>query len=223
MPADAILSRRGPRVFRRCEFTGPGTAICGITAWSLSGPAPAEYLLGAMPAAAETTLQQTGLAVVEVKRIRLPDYLDTTDILERRGNQLVSSLTGRWSERLSVGMARALIASLASRLPHLVVTATPVGRPAMQILLDVAAFEARPDHQVDFVARWAILDGSTAKCAARNRRPWWKLSRARAMTRWSRRCRGLSTTWPGGSPPASNVVYGRASENSVTRIAASFH
>lgn len=138
-----------------------GAGMCGITACSLSGPLPAQYVLGASPPATATTVPQTGLPVVEVKRVQVPDYLDTTDILERRGNQLVPSSTGRWGERLSIGIARALIASLASRLPHLLVTATPVARPARQILVDVAAFEARPDHQVVLVARWTILDGAT--------------------------------------------------------------
>jgi uncharacterized lipoprotein YmbA len=138
-----------------------GTAVFGIAACSLSGPPPAEYVLGAMPAATATTLSQTGLPVVEVKRIQLPDHLDTTDILERRGNQLVPSPTGRWGERLSVGITRALTASLAARLPRLVVTATPLGRPTRQILVDVAALESRLDHHVVLVARWTILDGAT--------------------------------------------------------------
>jgi uncharacterized lipoprotein YmbA len=114
-----------------------------------------------MPAATETTLPQAGLPVVAVNHVQLPEYLDTTDILERRNNQLVPSPTGRWGERLSVGMTRALTASLAARLPRLVVTATPVGRPTRQILVDVAAFESRPDHQVVLVARWTILDGAS--------------------------------------------------------------
>ena len=149
------------RVARTALLVLFGTAVFGITACSLSGPPPAEFVLGAVPAATETMVPQTRLPVIEVNRVQLPDYLDTTDILERRGNQLVPSSTSRWGERLSVGMGRALIASLASRLPHLVVTATPVGRPARQILVDVAAFEARPDHHVVLVARWTILDGAT--------------------------------------------------------------
>ena len=113
-----------------------------------------------MPQAPPKTVPQTGLPVVELKRVQLPDYLDTTDILERRGNQLIPSSTGRWGERLSVGMTRALTASLAARLPGMVVTATPpVERPARQILVDVSAFEPRENHQVVLVARWTILDG----------------------------------------------------------------
>ncbi len=156
--ATASLRRQ---FFRATVLVFFGTAVLGIAACSLSGPAPAEYVLGAMPGATETTVAQTGLPVVEVRRVQLPDYLDTTDLLERRGNQLVPSPTGRWGERLSVGMTRALIAALAARLPRLVVTATPLGRPTRQILVDVAAFEARPDHQVILVARWTILDGAT--------------------------------------------------------------
>jgi uncharacterized protein len=147
--------------FRATVLVFLGTAVLGIAGCSLSGPPPAEYVLGAMPATAETTVPQTGLPVVEVNRIDLPDYLDTTDILERQGNQLVPSLTGRWGERLSVGMSRALTAALAARLPGLVVTATPAGPTTRQILVDVAAFEARPDHHVVLVARWTILDGGT--------------------------------------------------------------
>jgi uncharacterized lipoprotein YmbA len=131
---------------------------------SLSGPRPAEYVLGAMPTATANTVPETELPVVEVKRVQLPAYLDTTDILTRRGNQLIPSSTGRWGERLSVGMTRALTASLAARLTRMVVTATPpIGRPAWQIFVDVSAFEPRSDHQVVLVARWTIADGASRR------------------------------------------------------------
>jgi len=134
-----------------------GAACIGLAACSLPGPAPAEYVLGALPSAKPTALSQTRMPVVEVKRVTVPDYLDTTDIVERSGNQLIPSSTGRWGERLSLGMTRALIAALSVRLPGFVVTASPVTRPAHQILVDVAAFEVMPDRQVVFVARWTVL------------------------------------------------------------------
>jgi predicted ATPase/DNA-binding winged helix-turn-helix (wHTH) protein/uncharacterized lipoprotein YmbA len=160
---DAAAPRCPMRAVSRATFLAlSGAAILGIAACSLSGPAPAEYVLGRMPAATAITLTQTGLPVIELKRVQLPDYLDTTDIMERRGNQLVPSSTGRWGERLSIGMRRALTASLGSRLPGMVVTATPpIERPAIQILVDVAAFEARVDHQVILVARWSIAGGTS--------------------------------------------------------------
>lgn len=114
-----------------------------------------------MPPAAATTISQKGWPIIEVKRVQLPDYLDTTDIVERRGNQLLPRPTGRWSERLSVGMTRALSASLAARLPRMLVTATtPVERPARLLLVDVTAFEWRADRQVVLVARSTIMDGA---------------------------------------------------------------
>ena len=137
--------------------------MVGLAACSGAGPVPAEYVLGTMPAtpATATTVHQTGLPVIELKRVRLPDYLDSTAILERRGNQLVPRATGRWGERLSVGTSRALTAALAARLPRMVVTATPpVERPARQVLVDVADFEAREGHVVVLAARWSITDGS---------------------------------------------------------------
>ena len=161
MKQAAALACPRKRVSMRAALVFLGAAVLGLAACSLSGPPPALYVLGSMPAATRALVPQTRLPVVEVNRVQLPDYLDTTDILERSGNQLVPSSTSRWGERLSVGMARALVASLASRLPDLVVTATPVGRPARQILVDVAAFESRPDRRVVLVARWTILDGAT--------------------------------------------------------------
>ena len=134
-----------------------GAACLGLAACSLPGPAPAVYVLGPLPSAKPTVLSQTGMPVVEVKRVQVPDYLDTTDIVERSGNQLIPSSTGRWGERLSLGMTRALIAALSARLPGVVVTASPVTRPSRQILVDAVAFEVTPDHQVLFVARWTVL------------------------------------------------------------------
>lgn len=139
----------------------PGVAILAMAACSLPGPPPAEYVISAMPPATATTVSQKGWPIIEVKRVQLPDYLDTTDIVERRGNQLLPSSTGRWSERLSVGMTRALSASLAARLPKMLVTATtPVERPTRLLVVDVAAFEWREDRQVVLVARSTIINGA---------------------------------------------------------------
>jgi uncharacterized lipoprotein YmbA len=61
-------------------------------------------------------------------------------------------------------MTRALAASLAARLPHAMVTATPpIERPARQILVDVGAFEATADHKVVLAVRWTVLDGASRR------------------------------------------------------------
>lgn len=135
-------------------------AMVALSACSLAGPPPAEYVLGPIPAGKATTIPQPGLPIVEVERVRVPDYLDTTDILRREGNRLVPSPTGRWGERLSVGLTRALTASLSLRLPRMVVTATsPLERPTWQILVDLADFEPSEDKVV-LVARWTIVEGA---------------------------------------------------------------
>ena len=144
-----------------------GVAALGLVTCSTPGPLPAKYVLGPMPVATATTVSQSALPIVEVERVQLPDYLDTTDILERRGNQLVSSETGRWGERLSIGMTHALIISLASGLPGMMVTETsPAGRPALQVLVDVAAFESRAEGQVVLVARWVVANGASRRIIA---------------------------------------------------------
>ena len=132
-----------------------GSAACGM-----SGPPPVEYVLGAAPTATTATSQVTELPVLQVMTVRLPDYLDTADLLVRNGNQLTPSKSGRWGERLSAGMTRALASDLAARLPTMVVTTTtPVKSPERRLLVDVSAFEARPDRQVVLAARWTIADG----------------------------------------------------------------
>jgi uncharacterized protein len=126
----------------------------------LSGPPPAEYIIGTAPAPASVTTPLTGRPIIEVKPVQLPDYLDTRDLLVRRGNQVVASQSGRWGERLSVGMTRALATSLAARLRGVdVTTAAPVERPTRQVLVDVTTFEASANQEVVLVARWAIIDG----------------------------------------------------------------
>lgn len=133
----------------------------GLAACSLAGPPPTEYVLGSPTAATTTTKSQTGLPVVQVLPVQLPDYLDTTDLLVRSGSQIIPSPTGRWGERLSVGVTRDLVASIAARLPYLTVTASPpIDRPARQVLVDIVSYEATGDRRVILLARWTITDGT---------------------------------------------------------------
>ncbi|MCR6631440.1 MAG: PqiC family protein [Magnetospirillum sp.] len=140
-----------------------GIAGLALTA-CMSGPPPAVYILGTMPAAAPGNAIQAGLPVVELKSVRVPDYLDTTDLVLYRNGQVTFSQTGRWGERLSVGVTRTLAAGLASRLPGMrVTTAQPVERPARQILVDLESFEARADGRMVLVALWSIIDGAARR------------------------------------------------------------
>ena len=49
----------------------------------------------------------------------------------------------------------------------MMVTGTsPAGRPALQVLVDVDAFETRAEGQVVLVARWVVADGASRRTIA---------------------------------------------------------
>jgi uncharacterized lipoprotein YmbA len=136
-----------------------GVALCGC-----AGPPKHDYVLGAPVAATSASTVQTALPVVQIERVRVPDYLDTRDILTRSDGEVVASQTGRWAERLSVGVRRALVASLATQLTGVVVTSgQPVEPPILRVLVDVTAFEATANRQVVLAARWTVTDGTGEK------------------------------------------------------------
>jgi uncharacterized lipoprotein YmbA len=97
--------------------------------------------------------------VVELRTVSLPDYLDTSEILARDGrNELKVSRTGQWAERLSVGVARALSASLARRLPGILMTRDALSSQTYRsLLVDVDAFDIRPDGHCVLTAHWSVL------------------------------------------------------------------
>ena len=137
-------------------LTTLSVAGCGF-----GGPAPTLYVLGAPSPALTVTRPQAGLPVVEVASVRVPDYLDSTDLSVRNREQIVPSQTGRWGERLSVGVTRALTADLASLLPQAIVTATtPIEQPARRVLVDISDFAARADGPVFLAARWTVTDAT---------------------------------------------------------------
>ena len=156
----AVVRRRW-RLARLGRSGWLAALMLALAACSSPAPLPTKYVLGAPPDAAAASLAQTGLPVVEVKLVRMPDYLDTTDLLVRSGGEIVASGKARWGERLSLGVTRALVLALAARVPDMAVIMAPsVERPARQVLVDITAFESRSDRQVVFAGRWTITDGA---------------------------------------------------------------
>src|SRR5580658_47957 len=98
--------------------------------------------------------------VIQLQRVLIPDDLDTPDILLRVGaHEIHESATGRFGERLSLGVTHALRSDLASRLPlYTIVLAQPAERPARQILVNVDAFDVWPTGRCVLVADWTLLD-----------------------------------------------------------------
>ena len=151
------MTRRLLTTFLRRATVLVATALV-LVACAAAGPPPVTYVLGTPAAVGEAVEPLAGRPVIEVRPVLVPDYLDVTDILVRGGENVVAaSPTGRWGERLSVGVTRALAAGLARRLPdRIVVMTAPADRPASQVLAEVEAFEARPDGMVVLVARWRV-------------------------------------------------------------------
>jgi uncharacterized lipoprotein YmbA len=129
------------------------------------------YIL--VPPAAEANNAELllGRPVIDLQPVLVPDYLDTSDLLVRReANIVVASATGRWGERLSVGVNRALAQGLMRRLPDFAVTTSKSAeRPRCAILVDIESFETYADRPVVLVARWSVMTGSTANTIAGER------------------------------------------------------
>jgi uncharacterized lipoprotein YmbA len=98
--------------------------------------------------------------VMQLQRVLIPYYLDTNDILLRVGaHEIHESATGRFGERLSLGITHGLRSDLASRLPlYTIALAQSAGRPARQILVNVDAFDVWPTGRCVLVADWTILE-----------------------------------------------------------------
>ena len=118
--------------------------------YSLDGVVDAETQAGALAERPSMQLQ----------RVLIPDYLDTSDIMLRVGtHELRESPTGRFGERLSLAVTHALRADIASRSPpYTVVLAQSADGPTRQILVTVEAFDVWPTGHCVLVADWTILD-----------------------------------------------------------------
>lgn len=126
----------------------------------LSGRPRQVYALSDAP---EGSLELTGVGTgpeLQLRRVLVPDYLDSTDILIRVGaHELRESPSGHWSERLSLGLTRAMWADLAARLPAGAISLAQ--RPATatrEILIAVDAFDVWSNGRCHLIANWTILD-----------------------------------------------------------------
>jgi hypothetical protein len=138
-----------------------GAAILVLSACGQAGPPPAIYVLGDPASAGRDFSVPLTSSVIEVKPVRVPEYLDTTDIVIRHpGGLIAPSQSARWGERLSVGLTRVVAASLRSRLPGIpVTTSAPLDPPLWQVLIDVDTFEAQSAGECVLIGRWSIRGG----------------------------------------------------------------
>jgi uncharacterized lipoprotein YmbA len=124
------------------------------------GPPARIYVLTAPVEARETRLNLSNKPRLQLLPVVVPDYLDTSEIVTRSGaNEIKASTTARWGERLSQGIAHALIAALAQRLPDDFVTLDEAtAKPGRQMLVNVTAFDVQADGRCELNATWTLVD-----------------------------------------------------------------
>lgn len=149
----------------------PGAAALLLLASCSASPLLGVYVLSTpstAPAAISNGINEPRL---QLQKVSVPDYLDSTDILLRVGkNELKASKTGQWGERLSKGMTDALAAALGRRLPGFLVTSAAThGEPGRRLLVDVEALDVQPDGRCAMSANWTVLseDGRTVRASGR--------------------------------------------------------
>ncbi len=135
-------------------------ALTAVVAGCISGRARQIYVLNDAVDTASDNKAAKGRTELQLERVLVPDYLDTTEILSRVGeHELHASSSGRWAERLSLGIMHALWADLAIRLPQdSVIFARAPENAARQILVSVDAFDVWPNGHCVLAANWTILD-----------------------------------------------------------------
>ena len=103
-------------------------------------------------------------AVIEIRRVILPDYLDTQDILVRNGNTLQRSPHGRWASRLSIEVTRYLTGLLAARRPNALVTDQPqAAMPNDRILITISNLDVTTAGRATLQANWTIVPRNSAQ------------------------------------------------------------
>ena len=158
--------------------------VIGMVLPSCAAPAVTMYALGVSGSGGTVAPLQAGAMVIEVARITLPDYLDTQDIVVRRGSVLERKQTGRWAGRLSLGATSLLANRLAASAPTALVTdqpqmTAPTFRLAVNISrLDISDAEATAGHRLPgqsvpgegiLNADWMIVPLDPALPTLRNR------------------------------------------------------
>jgi uncharacterized lipoprotein YmbA len=140
-----------------------GASLLTLFAGCAATKPPAIYILGDTGAPRPGVSSRTGLPVLEVMTVTVPDYLDTTDIMRRTGpNQVKASGTGQWGERLSVGVTDALAARLALLLPGDMIVKTEPAKPAPRLQVQIEQFDIAPDGSCTITASWQVLSSNHA-------------------------------------------------------------
>jgi uncharacterized lipoprotein YmbA len=142
----------------------PAALVAFVAGCGTGEPVPKVYVLDETTAPVAETVSQLGLPAVEVRPVRVPDYLDTTDIVTRGSDGLaLASRSGQWGDRLSIGVTRTVVETLTSRLPQLSISQSPpLGLPRWRVRIVIDAFDVAPEGTT-LVAKWTVVDGASTR------------------------------------------------------------
>lgn len=154
-----------------------GQTFCTLLALTLSGCAAAPplrlYTLSedsASSAVSTDAPSRQGAPVIEVTRVSLPDYMDSSDLLVRHGDVLERSSTGRWASRLSLGATELLTARLAMRWPDAWVTDEPQTRtPDYRLVVHISRLDITSTGTGVMEADWVLVPNGTSGEITRHR------------------------------------------------------
>lgn len=128
------------------------------------------YTLGAPAVAVGAEGNPSDAPTLEVRRVALPDYLDSQDIVTRQGQVIARSGTGRWASRLSLGATDLIAARIAAARPDLFVTDQPVQGPvAWRLFVSISRLDVSAEGQAALAASWTIQPRNAALPEIRDR------------------------------------------------------
>jgi len=137
---------------------------------SCAAPPLRLYTLGGQNQAAPPSQEGTRLAVIDLPRVGVPDYLDSADILVRDGQVLRRSSRARLASRLSIEASDLLRARLAARYPSLMITAqAPLDERARVLLVTITRLDIAADGRGTLVADWTIAPPDPRSAASEKR------------------------------------------------------
>jgi uncharacterized lipoprotein YmbA len=137
---------------------------------SCASPALTIYTLGAPPAATGAPPLGQKATVIELRRVVVPDYLDSQDIVVRNGDVLVRCAQGRWATRVSLEATYFLTSELARRYPDALVTnQQPIEPPNDRIFVTISRLDVTGAGVATMDADWQIVPRSATQPTRRGR------------------------------------------------------
>jgi hypothetical protein len=146
------------------------TALAALLLAGCAAPPLKLYTLSEPPVSGNARPLTRGAPVIAVNRLILPGDVDSEDILQRNGNVVQRSATGRWVSSLSLLATDRVTSRLAMRDPDALVTdGWPAESPDYRVMIHVARLDVATNGLALMVADWQISARNPGKHPIRGR------------------------------------------------------